>query len=53
MNSPNDTPLDPVAAANLVVRLIEAIDASDDEFRDFLLSDLLAAAWGSALAQRQ
>jgi hypothetical protein len=46
-------PLDPASAAALVVRAIDDIDASDDELRDALLSDLLCAAWGSVLAQKQ
>lgn len=46
-------PLDPAAAAELVRRVIEDVDSSDDELRDALLSDLLCAAWGSALAQGQ
>lgn len=53
MSSPNDPDLDPASAAELVARLIDAIDASDHDFRELLLSDLFAAAWGSALAQRQ
>ena len=51
---PNDWALDRAsAAALLVVRVIDDIDASDDEDRDVLLSDLLCAAWGSVLAQKQ
>ena len=46
-------PFDPASAAELVMRVIEDIDASDDELRDALLSDLLCAAWGSRLAQAQ
>jgi hypothetical protein len=53
MNPLNDSPLDPITAAEIVARTIDAIDESDDELYDVLLSDLLAAAWGSALAQRQ
>jgi hypothetical protein len=36
-----------------VVRVVDSIDASDDEFRHVLLTDLLSAAWGNALAQNQ
>jgi hypothetical protein len=50
---PNSWPLDPVSAAALVVRVIDDIDASDDERRDDLLSDLLCAAWGCTWAQSQ
>jgi hypothetical protein len=50
---PNNWPLDPVVAAALVTRVIDGIDASDDEQRDALLCDLLCAAWGSILAQNQ
>jgi hypothetical protein len=46
-------PLDRVSAAELVVRVVDSIDASDDEHREVLLSDLLSAAWGSVLAQNQ
>ena len=46
-------PLDPASTAELVVRVIDDIDTSDDELRDALLSDLLCAAWGSGLAQMQ
>jgi hypothetical protein len=53
MNSSNGAPLDRISAAQLVARVISDIDASDDERRDVLLSDLLCAAWGSALAQQQ
>ena len=53
MNSHDGRPLDLASAAELVSRLIVAIDASDDMLRDVLLADLCSAAWGSALAQRQ
>jgi hypothetical protein len=53
MNPPYDSPLDPIYAAELVVRAIDAIDAGDEVFYEILLSDLLTAAWGSALAQMQ
>jgi hypothetical protein len=49
----NNWPLDRASAAELVVRVVDSIDASDDEYRDVLLSDLMAAAWGSVLAQNQ
>jgi hypothetical protein len=52
MMEPN-RPLDPITAAALVSRVIDDIDASDDERRDALLADLLAAAWGSLVAQNQ
>ena len=51
---PNSWPLDdPASAVELVVRVVEDIDASNDEHRDVLLSDLLCAAWGSDQAQKQ
>lgn len=53
MSSSDGLPLDPICAAELVARVIFEIDASDHELRDVLLSDLLSAAWGSVLAQRQ
>jgi hypothetical protein len=49
----NNWPRDAASAGELVVRVIEDIDASDDEHRDVLLSDLQCAAWGSDLAQNQ
>jgi hypothetical protein len=50
----SSSPLDdPASAAELVVRVVEDIDESDDEHRDVLLSDLLCAAWGTVLAQQQ
>ena len=45
--------LDAGRAAELVVRVIDAIDHSSDEQRDALLRDLLSAAWGSWPAQNQ
>jgi hypothetical protein len=50
---PNSWPLDPIATAALVIRAIDDIDASTEEQRDILLSDLLCAAWGSIWAQNQ
>jgi hypothetical protein len=49
----NNWPLDPIATAALVVRTVDEIDASTEEQRDLLLSDLLCAAWGSIWAQNQ
>ena len=49
----NDSPLESASATELVLRVIEDIDAGDDEHRDVLLCDLQCAAWGSALAQSQ
>ena len=46
-------PLDRASAAELVVRAVDSIDASDDEYRDVLLSDLPFAAWGSVRARNQ
>jgi len=50
---PECWPLDPVSAAALVVRTIDAIESSDMEEREALLDDLLAAAWGTAWARTQ
>lgn len=47
----SEWPLDPQAAATLVLQVIDDIDASDDERRACLLADLLCAAWPSQLAQ--
>jgi hypothetical protein len=46
-------PLDRKSTAALVVRTIDAIDASTDEERDALLSTFLSAVWGSITAQNQ
>ncbi|HXW58036.1 MAG TPA: hypothetical protein VEJ23_01025 [Solirubrobacteraceae bacterium] len=53
MEQNNDCPLDPAAAAALVIRAVEDIDSSTEEKRDLLLCDLLCAAWGSIYAQNQ
>jgi hypothetical protein len=53
MEQHKDRPLDPGAAAALVIRAVEDINASTEEQRDMLLSDLLCAAWGSIYAQNQ
>lgn len=53
MDPSTGSPLDPVSATELVVRVIHDVDGSDDELRAALLSELLYAAWGSVLAQRQ
>jgi hypothetical protein len=50
---PECWPRDPVSAAALVVRTVDAIDCSEDEEREALLSDLQAAAWGSPWARDQ
>jgi hypothetical protein len=50
---PRDWPLDPVAAAAVVVCAIEEVDNSSEDDRDALLYDLVAAAWGSLWAQDQ
>jgi hypothetical protein len=50
---PKDWPLDPLSSAVLVARVIDDLDASGEEERDALLSDLLAAAWGNVWAQNQ
>ena len=50
---PSNSPLDPVSVAALVVRAVDDIDASSEEDREALLSDLLCAAWGSVCAQNQ
>jgi len=53
MIEPNRWPFDPVSTAAHVVRVIDDIDASDDEQRDALLSGLLCAAWGNDWARDQ
>jgi hypothetical protein len=53
MEYDSSTPIDPISAAALVTRAIESIDASNEEQRDALLSDLLCAAWGTIRAQNQ
>ncbi len=46
-------PLDPLTVAMRVVRVIDQIDARDEDDEVALLSDLLQAAWGSLAAQNQ
>jgi hypothetical protein len=53
MEPNNLPPRDPISVAAVVVRAIDDIDASGEDERDELLSDLLCAAWGSILAQNQ
>jgi hypothetical protein len=53
MNPSNGAPLDPTSAVELVARVVHDIDTSDDELREVLISELLCAAWGCVLAQRQ
>lgn len=50
---PSDWPPGLEPPESLVLRLIDDIDASDDELRDALLRDLLCTAWGSKLAQKE
>jgi hypothetical protein len=53
MERTNPPPLDRKSTAALVVRAVDAIDASTKHERDALLSVLLSAAWGSGWAQNQ
>jgi hypothetical protein len=46
-------PLDRKATVELVERAVVDIDASGDDDRDALLTDLLYAVWGTMLAQNQ
>ena len=50
---PPSWPIDPVSQAALVIRVVEDIDASDDDQRNDLLADLLCASWGNVWAQNQ
>ncbi len=50
---PSDWPLDSVAGAELVARVVDDIDEASEEQRDALLYELLCAAWGSLWAQNQ
>jgi hypothetical protein len=50
---PRDWPLDSAATAAAVVRAIEDLDASSDDWRDALLYELVRKAWGSVWAQDQ
>jgi hypothetical protein len=52
MDPPN-WPLDRKSTVALVQRTVADIDASSDEDRDALLTDLLYAVWGTMLAQNQ
>jgi hypothetical protein len=49
---PDNRPLDSITA-ELVIRVVNDIDASSEEQSDALLCDLLCAAWGSIKAQNQ
>jgi hypothetical protein len=49
----NIWPPDPFSAAALVARVLHDINASSEEERDVLLSDLRCAAWGCVWAQNQ
>ena len=53
MMEPNDSPLDEVRAAALVVRTIDEIDGCGVDEREELLADLVCAAWGSVWARNQ
>ncbi len=46
-------PLDPVAAAALVLRAIDDIDERSEDETATLIAALMCAAWGNALAQNQ
>jgi hypothetical protein len=46
-------PMDAAAAANLVARVVEEVDRSNDDDRLILLRDLLCAAWPSEAGQNQ
>jgi hypothetical protein len=50
---PKIWPLDPLSAAVLVARVIEAVDETSEEQSDALLCELLDVAWGSIWAQNQ
>jgi hypothetical protein len=49
----SEWPLDQLSRAAAVVRVIDDINASNEEQRDMLLCELLCAAWGDILAQNQ
>jgi hypothetical protein len=49
----HDQPLDPVSAAELVVRTVEESARRTEHDTDVLLADLLCAAWPSRSAQDQ
>ena len=49
----NSWPLDKSHAVALVVRIAREIDDVSNDRRDFLLEDLLCAAWPSSTAQDQ
>ena len=51
--SASSWPLDKSHAVALLVRIAREIDDVSDERRDFLLEDLLCAAWPSSTAQNQ
>ena len=49
----DELPLDPTSRAAAMLRIIDDIDAQDDEQREALLSAFLSAAWGSMCAFEQ
>ncbi len=51
--SASSWPLDKSHAVALLARIAREIDDVSDERRDFLLEDLLCAAWPSSTAQNQ
>jgi len=53
MMESDSEPLDALAAAALVVRVVHDIDHSSEEEFVVLLSDLLCAAWPTWWAQNQ
>ena len=50
---PRDWPLDPVAAAAAVERVIADLRASNEDQRDALLYELIRTAWGTVWALDQ
>ncbi len=50
---PKIWPLDPQSAAILVARVIDELDAAEEEQTDTLLCELLHVAWGNDWAQNQ
>ena len=49
----NGWPLDARYALALIARITRDVDEASDEHRDFLLEDLMCAAWPTATAQDQ
>jgi hypothetical protein len=51
MMEPEEWPIDAMASAELVVRIVDDLVGRTEEERDILLSDMLCVAWPSRSCQ--